>query len=142
MMIACVYKLKRRGQSSRWSLLHFSCSRGFLDITTMLLEAGAKALKAVDKVSVHTWGSRTWDYGGRLPNRRRSGETCLFHMSCYDTIGKSSTISRGTQISIPENGGCKYYSNNRKFRFRITTRWKLRGSTMLATRTAHITREM
>ncbi|CAM9826509.1 unnamed protein product [Ectocarpus fasciculatus] len=36
-------------ESSRWSLLHFSCSRGFLDITTMLLEAGAKALKAVDR---------------------------------------------------------------------------------------------
>lgn len=37
-------------QSSRWSLLHFSCSRGYLDITWMLLEAGANPLNAVDKV--------------------------------------------------------------------------------------------
>ncbi|CAM9384053.1 unnamed protein product, partial [Hapterophycus canaliculatus] len=36
-------------ESSRWSLLHFSCSRGFVEITLMLLEAGAEPLKAIDK---------------------------------------------------------------------------------------------
>ena len=45
----CTFK---RGQSSTWGLLHFSCSRGFLDITRMLLEAGAKPMDAVDKVRV------------------------------------------------------------------------------------------
>ena len=30
--------------------MHFSCSRGFLDITTTLLEAGADPLTALDKV--------------------------------------------------------------------------------------------
>ncbi|CAM9913340.1 unnamed protein product, partial [Scytosiphon promiscuus] len=36
-------------ETSRWSLLHFSCSRGFVEITLMLLDAGAEPLKAVDK---------------------------------------------------------------------------------------------
>ncbi|CAM9968881.1 unnamed protein product, partial [Pylaiella littoralis] len=36
-------------ESSRWSVLHFCCSRGYFDITLMLLEAGANPLKALDK---------------------------------------------------------------------------------------------